>query len=145
MQLALINWHTEKICLDFGALKVVIKVTANSKSFTKTFKCKVVLPFVTLQPAGLYLITKNLGTITPYEQNKSGPQYRYGLMVCQIEEIGLSVMELELHNFENNITDLQWYGMDWGALTPSEDDLSLLQVEDLSSPLHVEAYDRLNH
>ena len=50
-----------------------------------------------------------------------------------------------LHNFENNITDLQWYGMDWGALTPSEDDLSLLQVEDLSSPLHVEAYDRLNH
>ena len=51
----------------------------------------------------------------------------------------------ELHNFENNITDLQWYGMDWGALTLSEDDLSLLQVEDLSSPLHVEAYDRLNH
>ena len=50
----------------------------------------------------------------------------------------------ELHNFEDNITDLQWYGMDWGAPTPSEDDLSLVQVEDLSSPLSVEAYERLN-
>ena len=34
--------------------------------------------------------------------------------------------------------------MDWGALTPSEDGLSLVQVEDLSSPLSVEAYERLN-
>ena len=34
--------------------------------------------------------------------------------------------------------------MDWGAPTPSEDDLSLVQVEDLSSPLSVEAYVRLN-
>ena len=50
----------------------------------------------------------------------------------------------ELHNFEDNITDLRWYGMDWGAPTPSEDDLSLVQVEDLSSPLSVEAYERLN-
>ena len=32
----------------------------------------------------------------------------------------------ELHNFEDNVTDLQWYGMDWGAPTPSEDDLSLV-------------------
>ena len=31
--------------------------------------------------------------------------------------------------------------MEW---TPSEDDLSLVQVEDLSSPLSVEAYERLN-
>ena len=29
-----------------------------------------------------------LGTITPYEQNKIGPQYRYGLMIRQIEEMG---------------------------------------------------------
>ena len=50
----------------------------------------------------------------------------------------------ELHNFEDNITDLRWYGMGWGALTPSEDGLSLVQVEDLSSPLSVEAYERLN-
>ena len=34
--------------------------------------------------------------------------------------------------------------MDWGAPTPSEDDFSLVQVEDLSSPLSVEAYERLN-
>ena len=33
-----------------------------------------------------------LGTITLYEQNKAGPQYRYGLMVLQIEKIGLYVM-----------------------------------------------------
>ena len=34
--------------------------------------------------------------------------------------------------------------MDWGASTPSEDDSSLVQVEDLSLPLSVEAYVRLN-
>ena len=34
--------------------------------------------------------------------------------------------------------------MDWGAPTPSEDDSSLVQVEDLSFPLSVEAYVRLN-
>ena len=34
--------------------------------------------------------------------------------------------------------------MDWRAQTPSEDDLSLVQVEDLSSPLSVEVYERLN-
>ena len=51
---------------------------------------------------------------------------------------------VELHNFEDNVTDLQWYGMDWGAPTPSEDDLPLVQVEDLSSPLSVQACERLN-
>ena len=50
----------------------------------------------------------------------------------------------ELHNFEDTVTDLQWYGMDWGAPTPLEDDLSLVQVEDLSSPLSVQACERLN-
>ena len=29
---------------------------------------------------------------------------------------------VELHNFEDNVTDLQWYGMDWGAPTPSRKD-----------------------
>ena len=50
----------------------------------------------------------------------------------------------ELYNFEDNITDLRWYGKDWGAPTLPEDDLSLVQVEDLSSPFSVEAYERLN-
>ena len=35
-----------------------------------------------------------------------------------------------------------WNGL--GAPPPSEDDLSLVQVEDLSSSLRVEAYERLN-
>ena len=50
----------------------------------------------------------------------------------------------ELHNFEDNVTDLQCYGMNWGAPTSSEDDLSLVQVEDLSSPLSMQACERLN-
>ena len=50
----------------------------------------------------------------------------------------------ELRNSEDNITELRWYGMSWGAPTPSEDGVSLAQVENLSSPLNVEAYERLN-
>ena len=41
----------------------------------------------------------------------------------------------ELRNSEDNITELRWYGMSWGAPTPSEDGVSLAQVENLSYPL----------
>lgn len=39
----------------------------------------------------------------------------------------------ELRNFEGDgVEDLQWYGMDWYAPTPSDDGLTHVLVEDLN-------------
>lgn len=45
------------------------------------------------------------------------------------------IAEMQNLSEETNIDDLQWYGMDWGAPTPADDGLSIVEVNTIESPL----------
>lgn len=50
----------------------------------------------------------------------------------------------ELHVRENvDVEDLEWYGMDWFAPNPTDNGLSVVELEDIEIPFSEEYYERL--
>lgn len=50
----------------------------------------------------------------------------------------------EMFEEDISVTDLEWFGMDWGAPAPFDDGLSTVEVDDVSVPVDDEVLEALH-